>query len=350
MKTIKDTIFSLFGIIFLLITSCDDPNKKNDLLLDHNLKSNKIKINDTLKISTNFNTKGLTFEIKTNEKIEKIYPINVDIEESTEYHFTFNNLTLGKKELIVKSDFSVKKLKFTLLNDKAPIIYDFEILNEFKRGQNSYTQGFEFYRDTLYESLGRYGKSKLVKVNFRNGKIFNEINIPSNYFAEGITLLEDKIYQLTWKEKVGFVYDANTFSKIETFNYNKSIEGWGLCNDGTNLYKSDGTEKIWSLNPEKLEEEAFIEVYTNKNKVVGLNELEWVNGKIYANRYLFEGIAIIDPKNGAIDGVINLSSLKSRVTKHENLDVINGIAYNETRKSIFVTGKMWDKIFEIRIK
>ena len=91
-------------------------------------------------------------------------------------------------------------------------------------------------------------------------------------------------------------------------------------------------------------------MYTNKNKVVGLNELEWVNGKIYANRYLFEGIAIINPKNGAIDGVINLSSLKSRVTKHENLDVINGIAYNEARKSIFVTGKMWDKIFEIRIK
>ena len=162
--------------------------------------------------------------------------------------------------------------------------------------------------------------------------------------------MNNKIYQLTWKEKIGFVYDVNTFDQINSFEYNKSLEGWGICNDGSKLYKSDGTEKIWLLDPDSQNEDGFIEIYTNKNKVVGLNELEWVNGKIFANRYLFDGIAIINPNNGGIEAVINLSSLENMVTKHEKLDVINGIAYNEKRNSIFVTGKMWDKIFEIRIK
>ena len=259
-------------------------------------------------------------------------------------------MTLGKKELIIKISNNEKKVNFTLLNNEAPKIYNYEIINEFSRSNDSYTQGLEFYNDTLYESLGRYGQSKLVKVDYNSGDKLREIKLPSEYFAEGITILNDKIFQLTWKEKVGFIYDIDNFNKINSFEYRNSLEGWGICNDGDKLYKSDGTEKIWTLNPENQREEGYIEIYTNKNKVVGLNELEWVDGKIYANRYLFDGIAIINPKNGAIDGVINLSSLKSKVTQHEKLDVINGIAFNKKRNSIFVTGKMWDKLFEIRIK
>ena len=140
-------------------------------------------------------------------------------------------------------------------------------------------------------------------------ELVKEIKLPSEYFAEGITILNDKIFQLTWKEKVGFVYDIDNFNRIDSFEYKNSIEGWGICNDGNKLYKSDGTDKIWILNPENQKEESYIEIYTNKNKVVGLNELEWIDGKIYANRYLFDGIAIINPKNGAIEGVINLSSI-----------------------------------------
>jgi glutamine cyclotransferase len=294
--------------------------------------------------------KNLAFELKSNNQIQKIYPLDLKIENNNQYNFLLNNLTLGKKELIIKSSNGEKKVNFTLLNNVAPKIYNYEIINEFSRSKNSYTQGLEFYNDTLYESLGRYGQSKLVKVEFNTGKKLKEIKLPSEYFAEGITILNDKIFQLTWKEKVGFVYDIDNFNRINSFEYKNSIEGWGICNDGNKLYKSDGTDKIWILNPENQKEESYIEIYTNKNKVVGLNELEWIDGKIYANRYLFDGIAIINPKNGAIEGVINLSSLKSRVTQHEKLDVINGIAYNKKRNSIFVTGKMWDKLFEIRIK
>ena len=350
MKNSNKLLIFLFLLNLSLLESCKEKSKWDDISVSSNLTDKKIKKDDTLKIKLSKSSKNLVFEIKSNNQIKKISPLDLSFENNNQYNFLLNNLTLGKKELIIKSIDGKKKVNFTLLNNVAPKIYNYEIINEFSRSKNSYTQGLEFYNDTLYESLGRYGQSKLVKVEFNTGKKLKEIKLPSEYFAEGITVLNDKIFQLTWKEKVGFVYDVDNFNRINTFEYKNSIEGWGICNDGNKLYKSDGTDKIWILNPENQKEESYIEIYTNKNKVVGLNELEWIDGKIYANRYLFDGIAIINPKNGAIEGVINLSSLKSRVTQHEKLDVINGIAYNKKRNSIFVTGKMWDKLFEIRIK
>ena len=350
MKNSNKLLIFLFLLNLSLLESCEENSEWDDISISSNLTDKKIKKDDTLKIKLSKSSKNLVFEIKSNNQIKKISPLDLSFENNNQYNFLLNNLTLGKKELIIKSSNGEKKVNFTLLNNVAPKIYNYEIINEFSRSKNSYTQGLEFYNDTLYESLGRYGQSKLVKVEFNTGKKLKEIKLPSEYFAEGITILNDKIFQLTWKEKVGFVYDVDNFNRINTFEYKNSIEGWGICNDGNKLYKSDGTDKIWILNPENQKEESYIEIYTNKNKVVGLNELEWIDGKIYANRYLFDGIAIINPKNGAIEGVINLSSLKSRVTQHEKLDVINGIAYNKKRNSIFVTGKMWDKLFEIRIK
>ena len=350
MKKSRRLIIFLFLLSVLQLESCDENSESDNISVSTNITDKKIQLNDTLKIIISKSLKNLVFEIKTNNQIKKITPIDLNIENNNQYNFLLNNLTLGKKELIIKSVNTEKKVNFTLLNNIAPKVYDYEIINEFPRSMNSYTQGLEFYNDTLYESLGRYGQSKLVKVEFRTGKKLKEINLASEYFAEGITILNNKIFQLTWKEKVGFVYDIDNFNKINSFEYENSLEGWGICNNGIKLYKSDGTEKIWLLDPENLKEEDYIEIYTNKNKVVGLNELEWINGKIYANRYLFDGIAIINPENGAIEGVINLSTLKNKVTQHENLDVINGIAYNKKRNSIFVTGKMWDKLFEIRIK
>ena len=350
MKKSRRLIIFLFLLSVLQLESCDENSESDNISVSTNITDKKIQLNDTLKIILSKSLKNLVFEIKTNNQIKKITPIDLNIENNNQYNFLLNNLTLGKKELIIKSVNTEKKVNFTLLNNIAPKVYDYEIINEFPRSMNSYTQGLEFYNDTLYESLGRYGQSKLVKVEFRTGKKLKEINLASEYFAEGITILDNKIFQLTWKEKVGFVYDIDNFNKINSFEYENSLEGWGICNNGIKLYKSDGTEKIWLLDPENLKEEDYIEIYTNKNKVVGLNELEWINGKIYANRYLFDGIAIINPENGAIEGVINLSTLKNKVTQHENLDVINGIAYNKKRNSIFVTGKMWDKLFEIRIK
>ncbi len=145
------------------------------------------------------------------------------------------------------------------------------------------------------------------------------------------------------------MYDVNSFEKKSSFKYGNSKEGWGICNDDKMLYKSDGTEKIWLLDPETLIEKEYIQAFTNKGKIVGLNELEWVNGKIYANRYQKNGVAIINPINGAIEGVVDFSSLRKKVKQHPGLDVLNGIAFNPDTNTIFVTGKNWDTLFEVEI-
>ena len=153
------------------------------------------------------------------------------------------------------------------------------------------------------------------------------------------------------KNKIGFVYNKNDFKLIKSFSYQESSEGWGLCNDGEKIYKSDGSEKIWVLDPLNLNELYNISVVTNNKVIKKINELEWFDGKIYANTYQFnkEVAIIIDPSTGKVDGVIDFNGLKKRVKQHPELDVLNGIAYNKKRKTFFVTGKNWDKLFEIKI-
>ena len=217
MKKSRRLIIFLFLLSVLQLESCDENSESDNISVSTNITDKKIQLNDTLKIILSKSLKNLVFEIKTNNQIKKITPIDLNIENNNQYNFLLNNLTLGKKELIIKSVNTEKKVNFTLLNNIAPKVYDYEIINEFPRSMNSYTQGLEFYNDTLYESLGRYGQSKLVKVEFRTGKKLKEINLASKYFAEGITILNNKIFQLTWKEKVGFVYDIDNFNKINSF-------------------------------------------------------------------------------------------------------------------------------------
>ena len=207
----------------------------------------------------------------------------------------------------------------------------------------------EFYNGELYESTWQRGESKLRKVNYKTGEVLKNVDLANEYFGEGLTVLNDKIYQLTWQRGTGFIYNVNTLEKEGSFKYGKSKEGWGICNDDNVLYKSDGTEKIWTLYPKSLIEGDYIQVFTNKGRINNINELEWINGKIYANRYQKNGVAIINPTNGAVEGVVDFSPLKKKVTQHPKLDVLNGIAYNPETNTIFVTGKRWDKLFEVEI-
>ncbi|MDY2587618.1 glutaminyl-peptide cyclotransferase [Winogradskyella aquimaris] len=263
-------------------------------------------------------------------------------------------ISLGEKSLVAAVTFDDKtetlSKTITIYNNIIPSIYNYEIVNTYPHDITSYTQGLEFYNGDLYESTGQYNESKLRKVNFETGDVLKNFELDDNFFGEGLTILNDKLYQLTWRAKRGFIYDVNTFEKLKTFNYGKSKEGWGICNDGETLYKSDGTEKIWLLNPENLIEKGHIEVYTEKGKIPSLNELEWIDGKIFANIYQKNGVVIINPKTGGVEGVINFTPLIKLVTQHNELDVLNGIAYHPERKTIFVTGKNWDKLFEVKIK
>jgi glutamine cyclotransferase len=239
--------------------------------------------------------------------------------------------------------------RIELVSNVQPKSLKYTIVNTYPHDIGAYTQGLEFYRDTLYEGTGQYGTSYLRKTDYKTGKVFKQINLDSKYFGEGITILNNKVYQLTWQNNEGFVYDADTFKKERTFTYFKPIEGWGLTNDGKLLYQSDGTEKIWILDPTTLKEVDYINVYSYETKIKAVNELEWINGKIFGNVYQKNAIAVINPKTGAVEGVINLADLENKITKLPDTDVLNGIAYNSKTKTIFVTGKNWDKMFEIKV-
>lgn len=241
------------------------------------------------------------------------------------------------------------QLPVKIFNNEAPQIYTYKVINTFPHEKNAYTQGLEFFRDTLYESTGQYGNSSLRKTNFETGEVLKKVELDDRYFGEGLSILNNKVYQLTWNEGEGIIYDIDNLERTGTFKFNQSKEGWGLTNDGKQFYKSDGTEKIWILNPNTLAEESYIQPTTNKTISTQLNELEWVDGKIYANTYQKDGVAIINPKNGAIEGLINFSGLREQVTQHDKLDVLNGIAYNPNTKKLYVTGKNWDKLFEVEI-
>ena len=231
----------------------------------------------------------------------------------------------------------------------APLIYTYKILNEYPHDPKAFTQGFEYYDGYLYESTGERGSSSLRKVELKSGKVIQQIDLDKKYFAEGITILNGKIYQLTWQQKIGFVYDLEKFELEKTFNYEQSEEGWGLANDGKRLIKTDGTDRMWFLDVETLKEISFIETYTNKRKAEKLNELEYVNERIYANIWQQNSILIVNPKNGAIEGIVNLKGLQEKAGQKGNDNVLNGIAYDKVNNRLFVTGKRWSKVFEIEL-
>lgn len=330
-------------IVATLISGCGNSSKPiKHFLIQTNANKNVISNTDTLKLS---------LSNPSNKKIDSVnYVMNnspvADI-------FSLQNSSLGEKMIKAEVFYDGKKevalQKVIVVNGSTPKLYNYELLNTYPHDITSYTQGLEFYNGVLYESTGQYGESKLRALDYKNDAILNNVNLSRSYFGEGLTVLNDKIYQLTWKEGRGLIYDVNTFETLGSFNYGQSKEGWGLCNDGRQLYKTDGSENIWILNAETLEEERFVQAYTNKGRLTNLNELEWVEGKIYANRYQKNGVAIINPINGAIEAVLDFKDLKNKVTNHPGLDVLNGMAYNPDTKTLFVTGKRWDKLFEVRI-
>ncbi|WP_034057923.1 glutaminyl-peptide cyclotransferase [Lacinutrix jangbogonensis] len=337
-------VFKHLIIIILAITlsNCGDSIAKKNFGISTNATNNTIALNEELKLTIK-NPKKLEIESVS-------YTLDgIDIKAST----SLTDFKLGKHDIIATikydGDLETATQNVAIVNNVAPKVYGYEIINTYPHDITSYTQGLEFYNGELYESTGQKGESKLRKVNYKTGAVLKNVDLADNYFGEGLTVLNKSIYQLTWLSGKGFVYNVDTFERTSTFKFGKSQEGWGICNDGSILYKSDGTEKIWHINPETLVEDGNIQVYTNKGKIGKLNELEWIKGKIYANIYQKNGVVIINPKNGATEAVIDFSPLKERVTKHNGLDVLNGIAYNPETQTIFVTGKRWDKLFEVKI-
>ena len=331
---------SIIFFFFLLILNCN-----TDLTSGYKLQikssNDKILINDEISINVISPNDEIVDSIK--------YYINGGIVTKkvklVDYNVGENNVSV---EIFSNNKSILINKKFDIYSNIEPEIMTYQVIKEYKHDNNAYTQGLEFYKNQLYESTGLNGKSTLRKLDYKSGEILNIVNLDYKYFGEGLTILNDKIYQLTWKNKIGLIYDLD-FNKIGTFDYGKSKEGWGLCNDGEFIYKSDGTNKIWILDPETLEEIRFIEVLTDRSRIKNINELEYINGKIYANTYQFnrDVVIVINPKNGVVERVIDFSGIRDKVSQKPDLDVMNGIAFINGK--IFVTGKNWDKLFEVKV-
>ena len=238
--------------------------------------------------------------------------------------------------------------RIEVVSNIQPKSIKYTILNTYPHDTASFTEGLEFHKDTLYESIGLYRKSKLLKTDYKTGKIYKSLKLDDKYFGEGITFINNKIYQLTWKEKTGFIYNADTWKLEKTFAYDKDIEGWGMTNDGKYIYQTDKTEKIWRMDPNTQKMIDYINVYSGDSKIKSVNELELIDGKFYVNVWTKDAIAIVNPANGAVEGILDMSGLR-KLIKYPKAEVLNGIAYNPKTKTIFVTGKNWDKMFEIKV-
>lgn len=226
-------------------------------------------------------------------------------------------------------------------------VFGYEIVKTYPHDPNAFTQGLLIRDGILYEGTGLSGRSSLRKVDIETGKVLEEHKLPGIYFGEGIATDGKRIVQLTWRSHKGFVYDIKTFELLKEFNY--PTEGWGITYDGRNFIMSDGSAMLYFLDPRSFKEIGRLEVYDRKGSVVKLNELEYVKGEIFANVWGEERVARIDPATGRVTGWVDLGGLLSAADKKKPVDVLNGIAYDDETGKFYVTGKLWPRLFEIKI-
>lgn len=235
-------------------------------------------------------------------------------------------------------------------NSEGPKSITYSVVNTYPHDTSSFTEGLLFYKGDLYESTGLPGKSKLKKVDLKTGNAIKSINLDSASFGEGIVVINDTIYQLTYQQKVGYMYSAKDFKKLGEFKFNtKSGEGWGMTTDGKQIIATDGTSQLYYYEPGTFRLLKTQDVTEEGSLSFNLNELEYINGYVYANQWQQPYILKIDPNNGQIVGKINFTSLCDAMKiKDEHAEVFNGIAYDSTTNKIYVTGKLWPELYEVQ--
>ncbi|WP_422090605.1 glutaminyl-peptide cyclotransferase [Tenacibaculum ovolyticum] len=339
------TYFTL-ALTTIIITSCGQSEYKFKL--------------NTSKKTTLGQKAAIKFEQLKGKEIDSVHLfVNNKRVNKNETSLAINtsNFGVGKHTVTALAFYPGKSKKVSnsieVFAKNAPTLYGFKIINTYPHDSKAYTQGLEYNNGFLYETTGRRGESSLRKVDLKTGEVLQKIDLDKKYFGEGMSIVNNKIYWLTWQARKGFVYDLDTFKQINEFNYNRSNEGWGLTHGNDELIKSDGSNKIWFLDTKDQKEKRAIQAYTNKVSLKSLNELEWINGKIYANYWQKPLIAIINPDNGIVEGIINLTELVKEMEKTQKLvdqdDVLNGIAFDKEKNRLFVTGKHWSKLFEIEL-
>jgi len=317
------------------------PKNKNHIIGDKLTVTFQTKIKDGSLGKTEFFIDGKS--VFTTDKIEGSFDLeSQNYAVGTRYLKSISTLSDGTK--------GENYTDFLLLSDVTPQKFSYKIIKTLPHNIEHFTEGFEIRNGFLYESTGQEGTSAIYKIDLTNWKVIKENKLDDKYFGEGITILNGKLYQLTYKTQIGFVRDLNTFELIKTFTY-KNAQGWGFTNDGKYLIMSDGTEYLTYLDPETLNEVKKIQVCNQKGVVANLNELEYINGAIWANVWTTDIIVQIDSKTGKIVAEIDLKGLlASNISNQKNqVDVLNGIAYDQEKNKIYVTGKFWPNLFEIEL-
>lgn len=230
---------------------------------------------------------------------------------------------------------------------QAPKRYTAKVEETFNHDTGSYTQGLYFYKGSLYESAGQYGESSMRKVDLKSGKVLKRYNFDRRYFAEGSCVVDGKLFILSWRERTCFVCDPESFERLGSFRY--TTEGWGLTTDGKSLIMTDGSDRIFFRDPKTFIVTKELKVTVNGRRLDYLNELEWIDGKIWANVYGSDTIVIIDPSSGIVTAVIDCSNIYPQNLRKPSTDVFNGIAYNPADGKIYVTGKYWPKLYRITL-
>ncbi len=227
-------------------------------------------------------------------------------------------------------------------------VFTYRVVNDYPHDPEAFTQGLIYHNGILYEGTGLYGKSSLRRVDLETGKVIQKTDLPKNRFGEGIVVFNDYLYQLTWRSGIGYIYDPDSLRIIDEFRY--STEGWGLTHDGKKLIRSDGSPVLHFHEPETFKKTGGVNVFDENGPVAELNELEYINGEIYANVWRTDRIARIDPHTGKVIAWIDLTGIQDAFGFAGKADVLNGVAYDSFENRLFVTGKLWPRIFEIELE
>lgn len=350
-------IIASFLSISLILTSCSDADMEDKKNLDNKKVAKKSftkiispKYNSNFKLSDSiyFDVNGTQNNVV--DSFIVTYKNHIVFNSNLEQPLTFKRVGVKNLEVIsyVNDTVEVQKSKVTILANQEPKILSFKLLKKYPKNPANFTQGLEFYKGDLYESTGRKGDSRLEKINLPHGTSTQSVSLASNFFGEGITFFQDKIYQLTWKANLCFIRDAKTFNEQASLSY--PTEGWGVTHNDSSLIMSDGSHQLYFMNPEGFQEIDKLEVYNSKSRLPMLNELELVDNYIWANIYQYNYLAKINIHTGVVEAMLNLEPLYQQLQSTSTIDVLNGIAYHPGKKTFFVTGKLWPYYFEIDIK
>lgn len=348
-------LFSAFIVLSIFISSFSCSNKANKSripVVQINVESahKKIVYGDDLNIK-------ILVKLKDGELKETtvcIDSVQVTKNSNTEFTYSLNGFKqLGKhiiKAEAVKTDGQTGTYfkEFEVLSDIVPEKYGYEVVQSYPHNDESFTEGLEIHNGFLYESTGENGKSFLYKCNLKTGQVIKSVKLADKYFGEGITIFNNRIYQLTYKNKVGFIYNLENLALVDSFHY-ESAEGWGMTHDDKYLIMDDGTNNLTYLDPATLKPVKKVQVYDDKDAVVYINELEYSDGVIYANIWGTNLIAKIDPQSGKVLAKIDLDGIMAVNTSGKQIDVLNGIAIDPATKKMYVTGKYFPKLFEIKL-